>query len=88
MHRSLLVVTMVVSLAASAGCARSGLHSAVPNGTAVSQANDPSWCPPGEDFQINDGHSAAAIKKEERSTEMKPNGAQRPQKGAVHAAVY
>jgi len=87
MTRFLLLVTMGVSLAAAAGCGAGTHHSAIHSGTAVSQANDPSWCPPGEEFSVGDGR-AAQLKREQASTQMKPNAAQRPTRGAVRAAIY
>lgn len=85
MTRFLLLVTMGVSLAAAAGCGASTHHSAIHSNTAV--ASDPSWCPPGEEFSVGDGRSTQ-VKREHASTQMKPNAAQRPTRGAVRAAIY
>jgi hypothetical protein len=90
MKRFILSVTMVLSLAAAAGCgAHSARHSATPAASNVADlSSDPSWCPPGEEFSVGDARGVAPSKHEERNLEMKPNAAQRPTQGAVHAAVY
>lgn len=90
MDRFILSVTMVVSLAAASGCgARAARHSATPAGANVADvSSDPSWCPPGEDFQVGDARTAPSTTKREEATTMHPNAAQRPSSGAVHAAVY
>lgn len=92
MYRFILSVTMIVSLAAASGCgATAARHSATPAASNVADvSSDPSWCPPGEDFQIGEARATTATtaaKHEEAST-MHPNAAQRPTAGAVHAAVY
>lgn len=91
MYRFILSVTMVVSLAAASGCgAQAARHSATPGGSNVADVSkDPSWCPPGEDFQIGEARTTAATpKKHEDASHIHPNAAQRPTNGAVHAAVY
>lgn len=91
MYRFILSVTMVVSLAAAAGCgAQAARHSATPASSNVADvSNDPSWCPPGEDFSIVESKTTPTTKQhEDVTTQMKPNAAQKPMQGAVHAAVY
>jgi hypothetical protein len=92
MYRFILSVTMVVSLAAASGCgAHAARHSATPAGSNVADvSNDPSWCPPGEDFQIGDarGATTSTPKKHDDASHIHPNAAKRPTTGAVHAALY
>jgi hypothetical protein len=91
MYRFILSVTMVVSLAAASGCgAAAARHSATPAGSNVADvSNDPSWCPPGEDFQIGEARTATpTTTKHEEASSIHPNAAKRPTTGAVHAAVY
>lgn len=91
MYRFILSVTMVVSLAAASGCgAHAARHSATPAGSNVADVSqDPSWCPPGEDFQIGEARGATATPpKHEEASHIHPNAAKRPNAGAVHAAVY
>lgn len=92
MYRFILSLTMVVSLAAASGCGATATarHSATPAGSNVADvSSDPSWCPPGEDFQIGDARTTTpATPKREEATTMHPNAAKRPTAGAVHAAVY
>lgn len=92
MYRFILSVTMVVSLAAASGCgAHAARHSATPAGSNVADVSmDPSWQPPGEDFQIGDARGATATpsQKHEEASQLHPNAAKRPNAGAVHAAVY
>lgn len=91
MYRFILSVTMIVSLAAASGCgAQAARHSATPAGSTVADvSSDPSWCPPGEDFQVNDARSTpSSTTKQEEATTLHPNAANRPTTGAVHAAVY
>jgi hypothetical protein len=91
MYRFILSVTMVVSLAAASGCgATAARHSATPAGSNVADVSqDPSWCPPGEDFQVGDAKTTTthAVKHEDAS-HIHPNAAKKPMSGAVHAAVY
>lgn len=91
MYRFILSVTMVVSLAAASGCgARAARHSATPAGSNVADVStDPSWCPPGEDFEVGDAKSTITHgAKQDDPSRMHPNAAKRPTSGAVHAAVY
>jgi hypothetical protein len=91
MYRFILSVTMVVSLAAASGCgAHAARHSATPAGSNVADVSkDPSWCPPGEDFQISEARTTTTpAAKHEEASSMHPNAAKRPTSGAVHAAVY
>ena len=92
MYRFILSLTMVVSLAAASGCGASAAarHSATPAGTNVADvSSDPSWCPPGEDFQVSEAKTTATpAPKREEATSIHPNAAKRPTTGAVHAAVY
>ena len=93
MNQFLLLVTIGASLAAAAGCGASAArHSAVPAGTAVAEVStsDPSWSPPGE-MEISYGDDARGASEPttpRASTEIKPNAADKPVRGAVHAAVY
>lgn len=87
MNRFLLLsVTLIASLAAATGCA----HSTRASSLAEMSTNDPSWCPPGEmDLSIGDAREAAPKRASAKRVEtMKPNAAQRPTRGAVHAALY
>ena len=92
MYRFILSVTMVVSLAAASGCGASAArHSATPAGSNVADVSqDPSWCPPGEDFQVGEAKAAHATPhtKRDDASHIHPNAAKRPVTGAVHAAVY
>ena len=90
MYRFILVTTMIVSLAAASGCgAQAARHSATPAGSNVADVSkDPSWCPPGEDFQIGEAKQASAPAKHDDASRMQPNAAKRPTSGAVHAAIY
>ena len=93
MNRFLLLVTIGASLAAAAGCGASAArHSAVPAATAVAEVStsDPSWTPPGE-MEVSYGEDAREASEPRAlrpSTEIKPNAADKPVRGAVHAAVY
>jgi hypothetical protein len=91
MYRFILSVTMVVSLAAASGCgAHAARHSATPAGSNLADvSSDPSWCPPGEDFQVGDAKTTATpAAKHGDASRMHPNAANKPMSGAVHAAVY
>ena len=92
MYRFILSVTMVVSLAAASGCGASAArHSATPAGSNVADVSkDPSWCPPGEDFEIGEARATTTVapKKRNDASHIHPNAAKRPTTGAVHAAVY
>ena len=92
MYRFILSVTMVVSLAVASGCGASAArHSATPAGSNVADVSqDPSWCPPGEDFQVSDAKPAhaPAAKHHDDASHIHPNAAKKPTSGAVHAAVY
>jgi hypothetical protein len=92
MHRCLLLVTIVASLAAAAGCsARGGRHAAVPGASVAdhSTTNDPSWTPPGEmEVSYGEGRADVMRRTPKGSEQIKPNAAQKPMHGAVHAAVY
>jgi hypothetical protein len=91
MYRFILSVTMVVSLAAASGCgAQAARHSATPAGSNVADvSSDPSWCPPGEDFQVGDAKTTATPSaKHDDASHIHPNEAKKPTSGAVHAAVY
>lgn len=89
MHRFILLVTIAISLAAAAGCGARPAHSAVSPSASVAEnaAKDPSWCPPGE-MEVSYGESREAAAHREEATVMKPNSSERPNRGAVHAAVY
>ncbi len=89
MHRFILSVTIAISLAAAAGCAARPAHSAVAPSVSVaaSTAKDPSWCPPGE-MEVSYGDAREGAARTEEATVMKPNSTERPNIGAVHAAVY
>ena len=90
MYRFILSVTMVVSLAAASGCgAGAARHSATPAGSNVADvSSDPSWCPPGEEFQVGDAKATLTHVKRDDASHMQPNAAKRPTSGAVHAAIY
>ena len=92
MYRFIFSATMVLSLAAASGCGASAArHSATPAGSNVADVSkDPSWCPPGEDFQIGEAHvkTTTTPKKHDDASHIHPNAAKRPVTGAVHAAVY
>lgn len=90
MYRFILSVTMVGILAVASGCgATAARHSATPAGSNVADvSSDPSWCPPGEDFQVGDAKTVAPAKAHDDASHMQPNAAKRPTSGAVHAAVY
>jgi hypothetical protein len=91
MYRFILSVTMVVSLAAAAGCgATAARHSATPAGSNVADvSNDPSWCPPGEDFEVGEAKATPTPRmKRGDASHIHPNAAKKPTSGAVHAAVY
>ena len=93
MNRFLLLVTIGASLAAATGCGASAArHSAVPANGAIAEVStsDPSWSPPGE-MEVSYGEDApdtAQQRAPRASTEIKPNAAAKPVRGAVHAAVY
>ena len=91
MYRFILSVTMVAILAVASGCgATAARHSATPAGSNVADvSSDPSWCPPGEDFEVGDAKPTATPSKHgDDASPMHPNAAKRPTAGAVHAAVY
>ena len=90
MYRFILSVTMVAILAVASGCgATAARHSATPAGSNVADvSSDPSWCPPGEDFEVGDAKAVAPTKAHDDASHMQPNAAKRPTSGAVHAAVY
>lgn len=91
MYRFILSVTMVGILAVASGCGASAAarHSATPAGSNVADvSSDPSWCPPGEDFQVGDAKTVAPTKAHDDASRLQPNAAKRPTSGAVHAAVY
>lgn len=88
MHRFILSVTIAISLSAAVGCGARPAHSAVsPSGSIADVSKDPSWCPPGE-MEVSYGEGREGAEKKEEATGMKPNSSERPNIGAVHAAVY
>lgn len=89
MHRFICFVTAAIALSAAAGC---GAHatSAPPatSAAATTSATDPSWCPP-EETEIAYGDDARDTQlRRPEATTIKPNASERPNLGAVHAAVY
>ena len=88
MHRFILSVTIAISLAAAAGCGARAAHPvAAPSGAVADLSKDPSWCPPGQ-MEVSYGETPASAGHAEEATVIKPNATERPNIGAVHAAVY